>query len=166
MRRLQKMLLLALVIPPLCFAAEVDVQTKDNNDSGVTRLSQELRDLLSQEMRQLQNGMAKIQPLFVSGRWNRIVPIAESMEDSYVLKQSLTTEQMHELHSRLPAGFIELDQRFHYLAGMLGHAAEMEKPELIGFYYSEMTETCLRCHSQFATHKFPALISEHKAHEH
>jgi len=50
---------------------------------------------------------------------------------------------MHEIHSILPGAFIELDQQIHYLSGMLGHAAEMEKAELVGFYFSKMSEICV-----------------------
>ena len=88
------------------------------------------------------------------------------MNNSYILKQNLTDDQMHELHSLLPAAFIKKDQRFHYLAGMLEHAAKNEKPELINFYFSEMNESCVGCHTQFATHKFPGLLAKEKKHEH
>jgi hypothetical protein len=117
-------------------------------------------------MRQLQKGMTEILPLYVSGRWAEIVPIASKMEGSYVLKQNLSEEQMHELHSKLPSGFIELDQQFHYLSGMLEHAAKMEKAELVGFYFSKMSEICVSCHTQYATHRFPALATGTKVHGH
>ena len=84
------------------------------------------------------------------------------MEESYILKQSLTESQIKELHSVLPHEFIEKDQRFHYLAGMLAHAAKSEKTELINFYFSEMNEFCASCHSIFATDRFPALLKKEK----
>jgi hypothetical protein len=55
------------------------------------------------------------------------------MEGSYVLKQSLSEERKHELHSKLPRAFIELDLQFHCLSGMSQPAAEMEKAESVGF---------------------------------
>ena len=42
-------------------------------------------------------------------------------------------------------------------SGMLEHAAQSKKPEVINFYFSEMNESCASCHAVFATHKFPAL---------
>lgn len=110
--------------------------------------------------------MTDILPLYVAGEWAEIAPIAGKMRDSYVLKQGLSESQRHELHSRLPAAFLELDQQFHYLSGMLEHAAEMEKAELVGFYFSKMGEICVSCHSRFATHRFPALAPETRAHGH
>ena len=82
------------------------------------------------------------------------------------MKQNLTEKQVKELHSVLPHAFIEKDQRFHYLSGMLEHAAKNKKEELINFYFSEMNESCLGCHSVFAIHRFPALSSKEKEAEH
>jgi len=46
------------------------------------------------------------------------------------------------------------------------YAAKSEKPELINFYFSEMNESCMACHSMFATHKFPALSPKGQKGEH
>ena len=102
--------------------------------------------------------MMSIIPAYVSGNWGKIETTAGKIKNSYILKQNLTEDQVKELHSVLPHEFIKKDQRFHYLAGMLEHAAKSKKPELINFYFSEMNESCVSCHSEFATHKFPALI--------
>lgn len=130
--------------------------------SGVELLSDDLRDLLSQEMKALQDGMMSIIPAYISGNWEEIATIAGKIKKSYILKQQLTEDQRKELKSILPAEFIEKDQNFHYLAGMLEHAANNKKPELINFYFSEMNESCLSCHTAFATHKFSALTSKEK----
>jgi len=45
---------------------------------------------------------------------------------------------------------------------MLEHAAKNEKAELVNFYFSEMNESCIGCHTVFATHKFPALADVKK----
>jgi len=166
MKRFYQIVCLAMLVPALCYAESKDHEFVGSTPSDIVNLSPKLRNLLSREMRQLQIGMTEIYPMYISGNWAGIVPIAKKMENSYVLKQNLTNEQRHELHSKLSNEFIKLDQNFHYLAGMLGHAAEMKKPELIGFYYSKMNETCLSCHTQFATHKFPALAPTTKVHGH
>jgi hypothetical protein len=124
---------------------------------GVESLSPKLRALLTQEMRSLQNGMQSIIPAYVSGNWSEIEQIADKMENSYLLKQSLTDAQKKELHTSLPASFLKLDQQFHYLSGMLKHAAKNKKSELVGFYFSKLSETCVSCHTQYAVHRFPAL---------
>jgi len=166
MSKLPPLWVFLVFIPLLSHGGEYAHRAAGNNHSGIVDLSPELRDLLSREMRQLQKGMTEILPLYVSGEWAEIVPVASKMKNSYVLKQSLSDEQMHELHTKLPGGFIQLDKQFHYLSGMLEHAAETGKPELIGFYFSKMTEACVSCHTQYATHRFPALSPGTKGHEH
>ncbi len=138
----------------------------ESKTSGVETLSPELRELLTKEMQALQNGMMSVIPAYVSGNWREIESIAHKMKSSYILKQSLTKEQMHELHTSLPDSFIKLDQHFHYLSGMLEHAAKNKKTELVGFYFSKLSETCVSCHTQYATHKFPAFAPVKKTDDH
>ena len=148
------------------YAEEKHGHETKKESNGVESLSPELRKLLSKEMVALQSGMMAVIPAYVSGHWSEIEAIGHKMKGSYILKQSLSEEQMHELHSKLPQDFIKLDQRFHYLAGMLSHAAQNKKPELVGFYFAELSESCLACHSQFATHKFPELAHKKGADDH
>jgi len=152
--------LLVLLVPMFGFAEEENKHERHHVKTGVERLSPNLRGLLSEEMKALQNGMMSVIPAYISGNWGEVEGIANKMKNSYILKQSLTESQVKELHATLPHAFIEKDQEFHYLAGMLGHAAKNKKPELVSFYFSRMNESCVSCHSQFATHKFPALRLE------
>ena len=149
---------LLLILLPTVSSGEDKLQHKEHkNAAGVEALSHDLRNLLVEEMQALESGMMSIIPAYISGNWSEIEATAGKIERSYILKQSLTESQVKELHSVLPHEFIEKDQRFHYLAGMLEHAAKSEKPELINFYFSEMNESCVNCHAVFATHTFPAL---------
>ncbi|BBB22735.1 conserved hypothetical protein [Abyssogena phaseoliformis symbiont OG214] len=150
--------LLVAVLPTMSYAEEKIKHVKTENISEIKALPDDLRNLLSQEMQALQSGMMSIIPAYISGNWGEIETTAEKMKSSYILKQSLTKSQVKELHSALPHEFFEKDQRFHYLAGMLEHAAKNRKSELINFYFSEMNESCVSCHMVFATHKFPALM--------
>lgn len=133
---------------------------ENKHSSPVEALSPKLRDLLAKEMQALQQGMMEIIPAYAAGDWEAIEDISYKMEHSYILKQNLTNEQVQELHHLLPESFLRLDQEFHYLAGMLNHAAKVEKSELVGFYFSELSHSCINCHSQHATHKFPKLKKE------
>ena len=149
--------LTALAAPQAGFAA--DHGHDEAKHKSVENLSPELRALLQQEMQALQNGMIAVIPAFVSGDLGTVETIAKNMKDSFILKQSITREQMHELHSTLPEQFLKMDQEFHYFAGMLSHTANRKKLELVNFYLSKLTESCVACHAQFATHKFPGLAS-------
>lgn len=157
MKKLVQLTLLAVLIPTLCHGEENISREVKGEHSGIAALSPELRELFSREMVELQNGMMAMIPLYISGNLGEIANIARKMESSYVLKQNLSKSQVHELHSKLPSSFIVLDQQFHYFAGMLEHVANMEKIELVGFYISKMSETCVRCHTEYATDRFPAL---------
>jgi len=134
--------------------------------SGVEALSSELREVLKKEMLALEKGMMSVIPAYVSGDWSEIESIAHKMKESYILKQSLTGKQVNELHMLLPDSFIQLDHQFHYLSGMLEQAAKNGKAELVGFYFSKLSETCVSCHSQYAKHKFPAFSLEKETSKH
>ena len=166
MKLIFRIALLAILLPTLSYAEEELKHEEHKNVSGVEALSQDLRNLLNQEMQALQSGMMSIIPAYISGNWSDIESTAKKMNNSYILKQNLTESQIKELHTSLPHSFVEKDKRFHYLAGMLEHAAKNKKPELINFYFSEMNESCVSCHVEFATHKFPALLKKEKKEEH
>jgi len=159
--------LLAVLIPTLCQGEEGASGQHKDKQSGVAMLSPGLRKLFTREMVELQNGMTALTPLYISGDFGGIAAIARQMESSYVLKQSLSESQVHELHSKLPEEFLALDQQFHYLAGMLEHVAKLKKIELVGFYISKMGEACVSCHARYAAQRFPALApARQDAHHH
>ena len=149
-------------------AAAADDGHRDHaaQPGGVAALSAPLREALAQEMVALQNGMMTIIPAFASGNWALVAETGKQMEQSYIMKQALSAEQLDELHHLLPPQFLELDAQFHYLAGMLSHAADNSKPELAAFYFSRLLETCTACHARFATEKFPALAAPEDAPAH
>jgi cytochrome c556 len=126
-------------------------------DSGVQDLSPELRSLLSKEMLSLQEGMKSIFPAYISGDLDGVAKIASKIKNSYILKQQITDAQKHELKAKLPALFLQSDQKFHEYAGMLEHASKEKNIELVGFYYAKLSESCVSCHSQYATHRFQKL---------
>lgn len=118
-------------------------------------LSPEIKALLTQEMIELQKGMKAIVPALVAAEWQTITEIGTRMHDSYIMKKSLTEEQMHELHMSLPAAFQELDHAFHHSAHLMAEAAEQQDSEKVAFYYFRLTEACIECHTKYASEKFP-----------
>ena len=157
--------LVFLLLPALCQGEGNATHQHEHEQpqSVIAGLSPELQALFSREMLALQNGMMQMVPLYIAGKLDDIAAIAAQMESSYVLKQNLSDSQMHELHARLPDAFIEQDQQFHYLAGMLEHVAKRGKTELVGFYISEMGEACVACHAAYATRRFPAMAGNRQA---
>lgn len=115
-------------------------------------------------MQALQQGKIDAITAYTSGDLPDVARTAKNMEDSFILKQAITREQMHELHTSLPSSFLKMDKEFHYYAGMLAHVAQAGKLELINFYFSNLSESCVGCHSVHATHRFPGFSSEDEDH--
>ncbi len=68
--------LLAILIPTMTFGGDKHNHEETEIAVGVESLSRELRDLLSQEMIALQNGMMSIIPAYNSGNWGEIATTA------------------------------------------------------------------------------------------
>lgn len=135
-------------------------------ESPLESLSPELSALLKQEMVAIQGGMQNIVPAFAAGDFGTVSEIAGKIKNSFILKQKMSDEQRHELHEKLPPGFIAKDQQFHRYAGMLEHVSEKKNTELVSFYYSKMLESCIACHSEYAAHRFPDLNTKAEKEEH
>ncbi|HEC15042.1 MAG TPA: hypothetical protein ENI99_00485 [Sedimenticola sp.] len=131
----------------------------DGQKPSTIPFPQEIKPLITQEMQALQQGMHEIVPAIVSGDWSRLEETGRQMRDSYIMKRKLTKEQKKRLHASLPESFKKEDQAFHHAAGKLSRAAENRNMELVLFYYYKMAEACVNCHSQHATHRFPALTA-------
>ena len=103
---------------------------------------------------------------YISGDFATVAEIASQIKNSYILKQSMTDDQKHELTTKLPESFLLMDQKFHEYAGILEHFAEEEHTELVGFYYLRLTESCVSCHSQYARNRFPGFEKRAADHGH
>jgi hypothetical protein len=157
-----------LKVHTLIAIAAVVFSLNTNAESGVNELSPELRSLLSKEMLALQTGMQSIIPAYVAGDLDKVAHIAKRIKNSFILKQNITANQKKELGTKLPKSFLKIDQQFHKYAGMLEHVAEEKNTELVGFYFSKLSEVCVACHSEYATHKFPKfnIKSKNESHHH
>ncbi len=132
-------------------------QMPADNEHTSLMLGEGIRQLLTAEMKAIQNGMQAIIPALAAGQWHELHVIGEQMHDSYIMKKNLSPEQVHELHEKLPAAFIKLDHSFHHTAGQMAAAAKKHDAQLVSFYYYKMIDTCVECHTDYATHKFPSL---------
>ena len=125
----------------------------------IETLSPELRSLLQQEMSAIENGMKGIISAYISGDLKTIGEIAGRLESSFILKQKITEAQKQELHQKLPKQFIDKDKQSHKIARKIEQASLENNMELVGIYYSKLLGSCVSCHSEFATHRFPELIN-------
>jgi hypothetical protein len=85
MELLAKITLLAVLIPTLSFSAEALKHKGHETKTGVEVLSPDLRAVLSQEMKALQNGMMSIIPAYIYGNWAEIKSTALKFKNSYIL---------------------------------------------------------------------------------
>ena len=135
-------------------------------EMGVEALSSDIREMLQKEMVAIDSAMKEIVSANAAGDSEKIALIAKQIKESFILKRGLTEHQKHQLHSKLPSDFLSQDQQFHYMAGMLEHAAQNNKSELIGFYYSKLFDACSSCHKVHATHKFTMFSNDSKVNDH
>ena len=122
---------------------------------GEIQVSQELRDLLWAEMQEVAAASQAIPMYLATGDWLSVQRAGEQLRATYVMQKSLSEAQREELREKLPGQFKQLDLEFHERATKLAAAAADKDPELIAFHYYRMLETCVACHSAFATSRFP-----------
>lgn len=127
---------------------------------GAEALSPEVRGLLAHEMQHIEKGMQDIFSNIVKGEYENITETAIDIENSFIFKRKLTNDQRAELKEKIPKNFIDTDRSFHALAGKLANAAEFEEKEKVQKYFTEMTQTCVKCHETYATHRFPVFKKE------
>ena len=152
MKSILPLLLLFIAATPTPHAAEPPA-------IATAELSPETRSLLIEEMRALASAMGVIHQAIVTGNHETVGQEAQKIMDSFVLAQSLTADQRHELHTRLPAPFVAADSAFHELAGRLSQAGGDHDPGLQRYWFEEMTRACQDCHATFAAERFPGLTA-------
>jgi len=131
----------------------------DQQEQGLT-IAADIKALLKQEMIAVEKGMQELVTSISRGKWHKTAAIAKKIQASYILKQSLTKEQMQHLHHSLPEQFIKLDFSFHQYAGMLAHAAEVKNSDVVNFYFYKMNESCMQCHSSYAQERFSGFAKD------
>jgi len=120
----------------------------------ITKLSPGLQSLLSAEMVEVNKSMQEIFESIISADYENVKKLSKGIENSFILKKKLTKEQGKELTTKVSSEFLKQDKRFHEIAGELSNAAEFEDKKDINKYFFEMTNSCVKCHSTFATHRF------------
>ena len=131
-------------------------------------LSDDTRNLLKQEMTHVKTAMESLVFDVASANWDKIAETGHNIKNSYILKQKLSKQQMHELHMALPDDFQKLDEKFHYYAGMLAHAAKEHDMQLVQFYRYKMNESCTECHARYSGETFTGfrMNNQHQRHMH
>ena len=130
------------------------------SESSKGELSGEIRTLLSQEMQFIKSGMDDMLYAILSNDYKRLGETAKKIQHSYILKQEIKPEQKQEIKQKLSTKFMEFDHEFHETAQDLATFAEFEDRENVMQSYSSMIKQYVRCHENFATHRFTNFESE------
>lgn len=121
------------------------------------KLTDKLSQLLQQEMRSVQAAMASIHTAMVTGEHDTVATSAQQIHDSFILQQSLTTQDRKDLMAAVPDGFIKLDKEFHSLAASLADAGRKQQTRKQNRLYNEMTRNCIACHGKYVSDRFPGV---------
>ncbi len=134
---------------------------KEITDSQEVKLPPKFKNLLKEEMLQIQDAMQRLVPLLTTGN-TEAADLAVQIHNSFILKKSLSKEELQELISLLPKDFVKLDRAFHTKAKDL--AATVRNNDFItdGIIYGEMVSGCINCHSHYASQMFPGLTESEK----
>jgi len=131
----------------------VNIQAEEKK--GVDSLSFGLRSLLTQEMLSVEKAMKSILSDIIAGKYEDVSIKATNIHNSFILKQNLTKSQGHELHTKIPKDFLNTDARFHEIAAQLADAADIEDTKKVNEIYGTLLNSCVKCHSTYATSRFP-----------
>ncbi len=148
----------------LMFLAPLAATAQDHHHGSETKeefaLPADLLALLAEEMNQIDQGMQVLVADLAAGRWHEVATTAKAIQGSYILKQSLSAEQMEQLHDLLPSHFQEMDKAFHHHAGKLAEAAEARDADVAGLYFGRLVQGCTSCHAKYASKAFPGFRME------
>ena len=123
-------------------------------------LPEYLREKLVVEMWAISEGMGLLLTHLAMGDADSAASVAGKIRDTFILKQELSQEELKELISLLPEGFITMDRAFHSTAGKLSTAAASGDFTSAIEHFTTMSEACVSCHASYAAQRFPNLRSE------
>ena len=112
------------------------------------------RSALIKEMHAITKNYQDLVSNLVQGDWEKVTEKSHAIYSSFILKQELSEEDMHDLHRILPERFLDMDLQFHNHAKKLAMAAKQHGGELAAFYSWKLMDGCVNCHEIYATDSF------------
>lgn len=123
-------------------------------------LTAKLRGLLVMEMVQIEAAMRDTYGAIIRGNHATVAQKGQAIHDSFILGQSLTEQDHRDLEAAVPEEFLQMDERFHELAASLAEAGAQKNAQKQVEVFSRMTESCVVCHSLYATDRFGGLQNQ------
>ncbi len=162
--RIQIITVLILLLITGCVKNKEEKDSVDVVNKSKTTIAEELKlpakykELLTAEMMKIQSAMQTLLPLLTAGN-SDAADLSMQIHNSFILKQSLTKEELKELISLLPKDFVKLDRTFHADAKALADAVNQSDFNTAGRIYGKMISGCINCHSRYASKKFSGLTN-------
>ncbi|NOX93746.1 MAG: cytochrome c [Alphaproteobacteria bacterium] len=122
------------------------------------KLTPKTRELLRKEMVSINDASQEIFSALIAGDDVQVALLAQQIHDSFILKQSMTTEDKAHLMTVAPKGFVEMDKRFHEISAELAQAARAENRPLQQQQFARMIKACSACHALYGTDQFPKFV--------
>lgn len=120
-------------------------------------LTPKLRELLRKEMLSIEDASQQILSALIAGDDARIAELAQQIHDSFILQQSMTTEDKRDLMAAVPEDFVARDRAFHTISADLARAGRDGDRDAQHAEFGRMIEACAACHGLYATDRFPML---------
>jgi hypothetical protein len=111
-------------------------------------------------MQELRSGMQQLVGHLAEGRAGEAEKVARQIHESFILKQSLSPDELKQLVRLLPESFVERDRQFHQLAEQLAEKAGQNDYSGAAQVYGEMFQSCMECHRRYAVERFPGLADD------
>jgi hypothetical protein len=124
-------------------------------DPALAGVDARYRLMLRQEMVQVEATARRLASHLVRGESELAAGAAAAIRDTLVLERSLTPAQREELRQQLPPGYRQHEEDFRRTAGALSAVAAAGDLEEGARLYGRLLDTCLACHSRYASGRFP-----------
>jgi hypothetical protein len=128
----------------------------DESAVGST-LPPNVRVLLIQEMIAVLDASKTILDALVRGQDEVVAKNAQAIHDSFIMAQKMTEADKQALLKAVPEAFLKRDEAFHELSARLAEAARKGDKGLQRKLYYEAIDSCVACHANHATDRFPEL---------
>lgn len=121
------------------------------------QLPPKVRGLLIEEMLGILNASQKIQSSIVQGDHDVVAQEAQAIHDSFIMAQEMTEEDEQALFAAVPEDFLVQDEALYKLSEELAEAGRNKNTTLQLQKFNTLIDGCVRCHSDYASARFPGL---------
>lgn len=122
-----------------------------------SKLPPKVRGLLIQEMHAILRATNKIVDALVRGQDDLVAENAQGIHDSFILRKKMKPDDKKALLSAVPEAFVKQDRAFHALGAQLAEAARKKDKAQQQKLFSDLVNSCVSCHTQYAIDRFPGL---------